>query len=146
MFGLGRHDNGGKIRRILIVEDEPLVAFANEHILHEAGYTIVATIDRADEAKRLIAAGGIDLILSDVRLRGDDVGGGIEVARAAHAAGVPVIFVSGDCPIEARQIAIGCLAKPFGPRDLLGAIELVSAKLAGTKLPRRPRGFSLYEG
>jgi len=144
MFGLGRHESEGRVRRILIVEDEPLIAFANEHVLHEAGYTIVATVDRAEEAMRLIAAGGIDLVMADVRLQGDE--SGIDVARAAQTAGIAVMFVTGTCPIEARQFAIGCLAKPFAARDLLAAIELVSAKLTGAKLPRPPRAFSLFDG
>jgi CheY-like chemotaxis protein len=141
MFGLGKHDDG-KIRRVLIVEDEPLIAFDNEHVLHEGGYTIVATVDSAADAKRLIAAGGIDLVLTDVSLRGPE--GGIEVAKAAKAAGIAAMFVSGSCPIEARQYAVGCLAKPYSPRDLIGAIEVVSAMLTGTKPRRVPRGFSLY--
>src|SRR4051812_44355026 len=37
------------VKRILIVEDEPLTAFDNENILGDAGYEIVATIDRFDD-------------------------------------------------------------------------------------------------
>ncbi|HEY0271508.1 MAG TPA: response regulator [Sphingomonas sp.] len=144
MFGLGRHDDDGeRVRRILIVEDEPLVAFDNEHILHEAGYIVVATVDSAADAARLIGLGGIDLVLADVGLRGPE--DGIAVARTAHAAGIAVIFVTGGCPPDARRFAVGCLAKPYTGRDLLAAIGLVSAKLAGRRLPRRPRGFTLFE-
>jgi DNA-binding response OmpR family regulator len=144
MFGRGRQNGGGaRVKRILIVEDEPLVAFDNEHILHEAGYIVVATVDSAADATRLIAAGGIDLVMADVRLRG--VADGIDVARAAHAAGVAVMFVTGGCPPDAQRFAIGCLAKPFMGRDLLAAIEVISARLAGTRLPKGPRGFTLFE-
>ena len=66
------------INRILVVEDEPLVAFDNEHVLSDAGYEIVATVDRVDEAARVIAGQPIDLILSDVALSND--GTGVEVA------------------------------------------------------------------
>ena len=38
------------INRILIVEDEPLVAFDNEHFLRDAGYVIVGTVDTVAEA------------------------------------------------------------------------------------------------
>lgn len=131
------------IKRILIVEDEPLVAFDNEHVLLDAGYTVVATVDNGEEASRRIAAGGIDLVMADVRLRGSM--SGIDVARIAHAAGVPVLFATGACPPEARRVAVGCLAKPFMARDLLAAIALVSARLTGAPPPRRPRAFTLFE-
>jgi hypothetical protein len=36
------------IRRIVIIEDEPLIAFDNEHLLGEAGYEVVATIDNLE--------------------------------------------------------------------------------------------------
>ena len=41
-----------RIRRILIVEDEPLVAFDNEYMLKDAGYEIVATVDNFAEPRR----------------------------------------------------------------------------------------------
>ena len=40
------------IRRILVVEDEPLVAFDNEHMLQDAGYEVVATVDTLADAAR----------------------------------------------------------------------------------------------
>ena len=44
------------IRRILIVEDEPLVAFDNEHTLTDAGYEVVATVDSYADAAEVIEA------------------------------------------------------------------------------------------
>ena len=38
------------VKRILIVEDEPLTAFDNENFLGDAGYEIVATVDDLEEA------------------------------------------------------------------------------------------------
>ena len=43
-----------RIRRILIVEDEPLVAFDNEYMLRDAGYEIVATVDSPADAIEVI--------------------------------------------------------------------------------------------
>jgi response regulator of citrate/malate metabolism len=56
------------IRRILVVEDEPLVAFDNEHLLSDAGYDVVGTVDNLADASRLIEEEEIDLVLSDVCL------------------------------------------------------------------------------
>jgi DNA-binding response OmpR family regulator len=142
MFGRGRQERDGAIRRILVVEDDALVAFDNEYGLGDAGYTVVDTVDNAAEAKTLIAKGGIDLVLSDVNLRG--AGSGVDVARAAHEAGIPLLFVSGQCPIEAQRLAAGCLAKPYSQRDMLAAIAALDAKRAGRKTGRLPRGLTLY--
>lgn len=142
MFGRGRHEQDQTLRRILIVEDDALVAFDNEHQLEDAGYGVVATVDTAAEALRLIAAGGIDLVLSDISLRGE--GDGIDVARAAKAAGIPLLFVSGQCPVAARSLAAGCLAKPYFPRDLIAAIGVLEATRAGRKPGRLPRALTLY--
>ena len=57
------------VKRILIVEDEPLTAFDNENMLGDAGYEVVATVDDLDEALAVLDREEIDLILSDVRLR-----------------------------------------------------------------------------
>ena len=57
------------VKRILIVEDEPLTAFDNENMLGDAGYEIVATVDDLDEALEVLEREEVDLILSDVRLR-----------------------------------------------------------------------------
>lgn len=130
------------INRILIVEDEVLVAFDTEHYLREHGYRIVATVDGVAEAVAVIATSPLDLVLADVRLSGAD--GGIEVARAAREKGVPVLFVTGNCPVEAQLLAIGCLAKPYSQRALRDAIMAVEAKLAGATLGRLSPGLTLY--
>src|SRR4051812_15161453 len=131
------------IRRILIVEDEPLVAFDNEHLLTESGYEVAATVDTLAEAVRALAEqDAIDLVLCDVGLSGD--GDGTDVARAAAAKGVPVLFVTAHCPIEARSLAVGCLAKPFTGKMLKNALAAVDRALRGEDVRRLPAGLSLY--
>jgi len=130
------------INRLLIVEDEPLVAFDTEHGLSEAGYEIVATVDRVEDALRVIEQEELDLVLADVALSED--GNGIEVAKEAGRKGVAVLFVTALCPIEAQQFAVGCLAKPYRPRDLLVALEAIEAQRQGKRMRRLPEGLSLY--
>jgi len=132
------------ISRLLIVEDEPLVAFDNEHTLTDEGFEVVATVDRlADAIAVLDSEGGVDLVLADVNLPD---GSGVDLARHAHAHGVAVIFCTGDCPEGGRAFANGCLAKPYRPADLLAAIAAVDGQLQGRARPRRlPRGFSLFD-
>lgn len=142
MFGRGRPGEEARFRRILVVEDDALVAFDNEYGLNDAGFTVVATVDTAEDAGQRIAEGGIDLVLADVSLRG--VGSGIDVARLAHAAGIPLLFVTGQCPAEARAFAAGCLAKPYSRADLLAAILAVEARKAGRKTRRVPKALHLF--
>lgn len=133
------------IRRIAIIEDEPLVAFDNEHLLGEAGYEVVATIDNLADALRVLDQTDprLDLILCDIHLRGK--GDGIDVARAAARRQVPVLFVSGNCPAEARSLAIGCLAKPYSDKMLKSALETLDRRLRGKPVKKVPSGLSLYE-
>jgi DNA-binding response OmpR family regulator len=132
------------IKRILVVEDEPLVAFDNEHLLRESGYEVVATVDSLADAVAILAKEeDIHLVLSDITLSGD--GDGTDVARAAAAKGVPVLFVTGACPVEARALAVGCLAKPYNDRMLKNALAAVDRKLRGEPVKRVPAGLSIYE-
>jgi two-component system, response regulator PdtaR len=139
------------VKRILIVEDEPLVAFDNETMVVDAGYQVVGTVDsHLDAVGRLddeLAAAqeedgrGVDLVLSDLSLAGD--GTGLDVARAAHDRGVPVLFVTGNPPPQADQVAIGCLQKPYNGRQLKAALKAVEAVLAGNKTKPQD-GLTLY--
>ena len=131
------------IRRILVVEDEPLVAFDNEYQLSDAGYEVVGTVDNLADATKLIDGEQIDLILSDIKLSGD--GDGLDVARAAAARKIPVLFVTGCAPAEAQGLGIGCLAKPYSEKGLKAALDCLDDKLRGKKVKKVPAGLSLYE-
>jgi len=132
-----------RLTRLLLVEDEPLVAFDNEHMLTDADFEIVATVDRVADAVAVMESGAkIDLVLADVSLAD---GSGLDVARAAQSRGVPVLFVTGNCPVEAQDVAAGCLAKPYAQRDLLAAIDAIDGALAGTPPRRLPSGLRLFE-
>jgi len=130
------------IRRILIVEDEPLVAFDNENMLQDAGYEVVATVDNFADAAEAIVAEEIHLVLTDISLAGE--GDGTDVARAAARRGVPVLFVTGNCTEEARSLALGCLAKPYSERVLIGALDAIDGHLQGRRKRKLPGQLTLY--
>ncbi len=129
------------VKRILVIEDEPLTAFDNEVILQDAGYEVVATHDDFEEAVAALDRTKVDLILSDVRLRGKRTG--IQLAQEAKKRGVPLLFVTGHPPDNARELAIGCLRKPYSERELRQALDAVDQHLAGKK-PKIPRGLEIY--
>jgi DNA-binding response OmpR family regulator len=130
------------IRRILLVEDEPLVAFDNEYMLEDARYEVVATVDSYAAAADVIAAEQIDLVLTDITLAGE--GDGLDVARAAAAKGIPVLMVTGSCTDAAKGIAMGCLAKPYSARVLLAALTAIDAQLQGREPRKVPDQLTLY--
>src|SRR5438045_9764613 len=98
------------VKRILIVEDEPLTAFDNENMLGDAGYEIVATVDDLDEALEVLDREEVHLILSDVRLHKQQTG--IHLARAAKERGVPTLFATAHPYPGAADIAVGWLLNP----------------------------------
>lgn len=129
------------VNRILIVEDEPLTAFDNENLIGDAGYEVVATVDRFADAIETLDKDQVDLILSDVRLTGERTG--IDLAREARRRGIPVLFVTGAPPEDALELAIGVLMKPYTDRTLKSALTAVDCYLAGKKA-RPPRGLTLF--
>ena len=129
------------VKRILIVEDEPLTAFDNENILGDAGYEIVATVDQFDHALGIIRREKVDLILSDIRLRSQETG--IELAQAAKKRGIPTLFATGHPYPAAADVAVGCLHKPHTVRQLIKAIECVDRHLQGDNV-EPPKGLELF--
>jgi CheY-like chemotaxis protein len=144
-----------QVKRILIVEDEPLVAFDNETMVAAAGYTVVATVDRVSEAmavltRELAPAGegdgederGVHLILTDLSLAGERTG--LELAGEARALGVPVLFATANPPENGDGLALGVLLKPYNERRLKAALKTVERLLAGKSKLDPPEGMILY--
>jgi DNA-binding response OmpR family regulator len=131
-----------RIRRIMIVEDEPLVAFDNEYMLKDAGYEIVATVDNFAAAAETLGSEQLDLVLTDISLAGE--GDGIDVARAASARKVPVLMVTGNCSEEAKTLAVGCLSKPYSERVLLAALNAIDDHIQGRAVKKLPDQLIFY--
>jgi len=130
------------VKRILVVEDEPLTAFDNEKLLSDFGYEVVATHDDVDEAvATLEREKDIDLILSDVRLSGSKTG--VEVAAEAKRRGIPLLFVTGHPPDNACDWSVGCLLKPYNDRTLKAALKAIDQLLAGGG-PKPLKGLTPY--
>lgn len=129
------------VKRVLIIEDEPLTAFDNEVMIQDAGYEVVATHDDYEEAVAALDREQVDLILSDVRLRGDK--SGIELAEEARRRGIPLLFVTGHPPDNAHELCVGCLTKPYNEKTLRAALEAVDQHLSG-KAAKPPKGMELF--
>ncbi|AEI38549.1 MAG: response regulator [Zymomonas mobilis subsp. pomaceae] len=79
--------------RVLIVEDEPIIAFDIETIVHDLGHDIVGVATTRDEAVSLAKTNPPGLILSDIQLA-DDSSGIDAVQDILKEINVPVIFIT----------------------------------------------------
>jgi DNA-binding response OmpR family regulator len=97
--------------RVLIVEDEALIALDLELRLTRLGYDVCGVADHCAEALSLFRDEGADLVLMDISIRGDV--DGIDTALALRTmADVPVIFLSAYTDGETRARAL--VASPYG--------------------------------
>jgi CheY-like chemotaxis protein len=113
--------------RVLIVEDEMLLAFMLQDMLAEWGCAVVGPAGRVAKAVSLAGSEALDGAILDVNLGGSDV---YPVARALAARRVPFIFISGYAPSrlpkECRDRPT--LLKPLQPRDLAQSMARVFAQ------------------
>ncbi len=119
---------------ILVVEDEAIVAMDIEAVLQDLGYTVVGTAATGEEAIRKAREQHPDLVLMDIRLRGEM--DGIEAARQIRAqAAIPIVYLTAfaDEEIIARAKLtepFGYILKPFQARELHSNIEMALYKQA----------------
>jgi DNA-binding response OmpR family regulator len=109
---------------ILIVEDEPMLAFALEEFLIDAGFEIVGVAGRIETALAMIESGGFDAAILDANLAGVSAG---PAALALRARGVPFIVVSGYLASQQQSAFKGalCLQKPCPPDRLIQALRSI---------------------
>jgi two-component system, response regulator PdtaR len=131
--------------RILIVEDEALIAMMLADSLEGGGHEVMGPAGTAAQALALCEAALPDLALLDVNLR--DGCNGVVLARALFDRwGLPVIFASGQL-VEARQardVAFGFIRKPYEAETVLRGVELAREVMAGGTPTDVPAGFELF--
>lgn len=112
--------------RILIVEDEMLVAMNIEDMLVDNGHEIAAIASRLDAGMQLAREEAIDFAMLDVNLAGDL---SFPIADILEARGIPYIFATGYGRKGVRDEygTVPVLQKPFRARDLQEAIRDLTA-------------------
>jgi CheY-like chemotaxis protein len=103
--------------RVLLVEDEAIIAILMEDLLDELGCEVVATAAELDSAIAAARSGQFDLAFLDVNLRGVPV---YPVAEVLRARAIPFAFVTGygSTGVDAANVQAPILQKPFQARDL----------------------------
>jgi DNA-binding response OmpR family regulator len=116
--------------RVLIVEDEALIALTLEELLIDAGFDVVGVAGRLDAALAIIERDICDAAILDTNLAGVSAG---PAATALRARGVPFIVVSGYLPAQQPPAFSGALSlrKPCGPEQLVQALHSLLPEIVG---------------
>jgi CheY-like chemotaxis protein len=119
--------------RVLIVEDEFLIASYIADLVEDAGHEVTASVQTGEDALAMLARGNLDVALLDIKLKGKM--NGIDVARAAQAGGIPHVFVSGSGDPTTRNAAeatrpIAFLQKPLDQTRLESVLTGVVREMA----------------
>lgn len=113
--------------RILIVEDEFIVAHDLEMIVSRAGYSIAGTADSVKSAIAILAVEEVDLVLLDIFLKGKQTG--IDLAKILMTKQIPFIYISANSNekvLEAAKSTLpyGFIVKPYRDKDVLLSIDI----------------------
>ncbi len=113
--------------RIMVVEDELLVAMNLEDLLEEFGFEVVGPYPTLAEAREALSADNLDGAVLDVKVRGELV---FSLAEALLEQHVPVIFCTGNAEsgrFPPGLAALPRVAKPYTPEGLRSALEVALA-------------------
>lgn len=118
--------------KILLVEDDDVIARVADWRLKNLGYTVCGRASTGAEAMELVVNAKPDLVLMDINIQGDV--DGIETAKMIKKGfNIPVVYVTShsDGPTLERAKETrpdGFIVKPFDDNDLRVAIELALKK------------------
>ncbi len=114
-----------RVRRVLIIEDEVLIAMVLEDMLDIMGHVVVGTPATFAEAEAAIAAGGFDLVVADVNLGTEPI---YPLADRVRDTGVALVLATGSHrdTLPARFADVPVLEKPY----MLPAVEAAFEKIS----------------
>src|ERR1700682_4914431 len=120
--------------KVLIVEDDLMLADFAEETLVEHGYEVSGIARSVSEAIALARHSVPDLVILDLRLA--DGGLGTEVAAQLRGLGRPgILYVTGNMSQVTLTDGDACLAIPYRSVDLLRSLDIVAEIVATGKAP-----------
>ncbi len=113
-------------RRILVVEDEPLIAMMLEDFLESLGHSVSATCESVADALAESEKGGFDLAILDVNLKGENVW---PVAERLRERGIPFVIATGGHvdPPPAQFASVPVIEKPYTVDRVTPALDAAVA-------------------
>ena len=130
---------------ILVVEDEVLIGIALCMVLRVAGHRVWGPAGTVDRALEMAASEAPDLAFVDLNLQGNAEG--LDLARTLQRQhGTTCIFLTANVSRarEARDAALGVIAKPYSFDAVLGAVEYAAAARNGEPSKTAPRALQLF--
>ena len=131
--------------RILIIEDEALVAMELRFVLEDLGHEVVGTAADARTARNLVKEMEVDLALVDIHL--SDGPTGVELGRAlAQEDGVTVLYMTANPGMVRDGVAgtIGVLSKPADERAVQTAVDYALRRRKGEPVEYAPLELQLF--
>jgi DNA-binding response OmpR family regulator len=133
------HPQFSRAAHVLAVDDDPVMrAMIAEYLAGQNMRVSVAVDSR--QMQRVLAVGGVDLVILDLKLGNED---GLEIVRALRAEyNLPIIVLTGhrreavDRVVGLELGADDYLTKPFSPRELLARIHAVLRRLTSARPDR----------
>lgn len=113
--------------RVLVAEDEPLVAMLLEDVLLDAGATVLGPAATVQHALDLARTERPDIAVLDFNLSGETC---LRVADALAASGVPFVVATGyggDFPLP-QHAGVESLQKPYDPQALIAMLSRIRAR------------------
>jgi DNA-binding response OmpR family regulator len=112
------------LARILIVEDEPMIALTLQDVLVDAGFEVTGVAGKLEKALALIESAGCDAAIVDANLAGVSAS---PAALALAARNLPFILLSGYSPEQLRDSfpATLFMKKPCHPAELIQALKTI---------------------
>ncbi len=117
-------------KKVLIVEDEMIIALLIERMVNNLGHEVVDKVTSGEDAISIAINYDVDIVLMDIRLKGDM--DGIEtMSRIRQEKSVPVIYISGNSDLFYREKInesdyVEFLSKPITISDLDRSFDLAS--------------------
>lgn len=129
--------------KILIVEDEFMVAMTLRALLKKQGHDVVGIADDVVSAVNEAERTQPQLAFVDIHLaKGES---GLDAAAELQKSGVICIFLTSNPPNGPRpDVALGCLPKPFSDKSLAATVKIAEAVIEGLPLPVAPPDLQLY--
>ncbi len=131
--------------RILIIEDEALVAMELRFVLEDLGHEVVATVAEAASARRIVRETDVDLALVDIHL--SDGPTGVALGRElGQELGVSVLFMTANPGMVRDGVAgtIGVLSKPTDEYAVQKAVDYALGRRSGAPVLYAPPELQLF--
>lgn len=133
---------------ILLVEDDPSLAYVLQHSLERAGHRVLGPAASCKEARVLLSVEDSDEMIALIDVQLADARPGTELAAELQCErNIPCLFTTGevDTAYLNAETGVGVLAKPYELTSVTAAVDAIICKMAGREPFHIPPGLVLFD-